>query len=239
MKLDPRTKLVIVFSFSTLAVVVQDVYLLGFVLLVTTATANYFKGDWGFMKRARKFIVLFVGIALLQSIFAPAGPPLITLGDFTLLTQGGLTKGVRVIVRMLVIIISATIMKGCSAREIIQGLVQWKVPYEIAFMVSLAIRFLPILGQEAKDAYTAIQLRGIEIEELTLRQRLKLYSYLFMPVLAGVVYRARELSTSLKARAFRAYPERTSFIRLKLTRTDYAIMLTSLTFAAAVMLIYF
>jgi len=129
-------------------------------------------------------------------------------------------------------------MKNSTPREIIQGLIQWKVPYELAFMVSLAIRFIPILAQEAKDAYTAIQLRGIEISELTLKKRFKLYSYMFMPVLSGVIHKAKELSTSLEARAFRAYPERTSFMKLKLIRRDYLVISVSMIFTLTIFSLY-
>ncbi|HMA59668.1 MAG TPA: energy-coupling factor transporter transmembrane component T [Halanaerobiales bacterium] len=238
MKIDPRTKLVMVFSLSTLAVFVVDILLLSIVLIISIIVSNFFKEDWGFLNRACKFIVLLVGIAFLQSIFSPSGEILFAIKDFTLLTTGGLAKGIRVILRMLVIIISATIMKGSSPREIIQGLIQWKVPYEIAFMVSLAIRFIPILGQEAKDAFTAIQLRGIEIDKLSLTKRFKVYSYMFMPVLSGVIHRAKELSTSLEARAFRAYPERTSYIKLELSKNDLLIMSASIVFTITMLVIY-
>ncbi|HMA59217.1 MAG TPA: energy-coupling factor transporter transmembrane component T, partial [Halanaerobiales bacterium] len=205
---------------------------------ISIIVSNFFKEDWGFLNRARKFIVLLVGIAFLQSIFSPSGDILISISNFTLLTTGGLVKGLRVILRMLIIIISATIMKGSSPREIIQGLIQWKVHYEISFMVSLAIRFIPILGQEAKDAFTAIQLRGIEIDKLSLTKRFKVYSYMFMPVLSGVIHRARELSTSLEARAFRAYPERTSYIKLELSKNDFLIMSLSIIFTISMLTIY-
>ena len=237
-KLDPRTKLIMVFSLSTLAVFVVDAPLLTVVLLVSIIVANFFNEDWGFLRRARKFIFLLIGIVFLQSIFSPSGQIILSLGNLSILTTGGLLKGIRVILRMLIIIISATIMAGSSPREIIQGLIQWKIPYEIAFMVSLAIRFIPILGQEAKDAFTAIQLRGIEIDKLSMTKRFKVYSYMFMPVLSGVIHRARELSTSLEARAFRAFPERTSYIKLKLKNTDYVIMTISIFFAISMLSIY-
>lgn len=238
-KFDPRSKLALVFSFSSLAVFVKDINLLLIVLVVSIVTSSYFKSDWTFFKRIKKFIILFVGIAFLQSIFAPAGETLLTISNFPILTSGGLAKGIRVILRMLIIIISATIMRGSSSREIIQALVQWKIPYEIAFMVSLAIRFLPILRDEAKDVFTAIQLRGIEIEKLSLFKRFKVYSYLFMPVLSGVIYRARELSTSIESRGFRAYPVRTSYIKLKLTVKDYILITASLIYTIMILIIYF
>lgn len=238
MKLDPRTKLIMVFSLSTLAVFIKDIYLLLLVLVVSFITSRIFEGNFSFIKKMRKFIILFIGIAIIQSIFSPAGEVLLSFGNYSFLTSGGLYKGIRVILRMLIIIVSATIMSSSSSREIIQGLIQLKVPYEIAFMVSLAIRFLPVLGQEARDAYMAIQLRGIEIDKLSFTRRLKIYSYLLMPVLTGVFFRARELSTSIEMRAFRAYSERTSYIKLNLKKYDYLVMIASFLFIFVIIYIY-
>jgi len=239
LKLDPRTKLVIVFSLSSLAIFVQRINLLLLVLLVSTGLVYLIGGNFSLLKKVRKFIYLFVVIAILQSIFSPSGESLLRIGEFTLLTSGGLLKGSRVILRMVIIIISATLMTGSSSREIVQGLIQWKVPYELAFMVSLATRFLPLLGEEARDVYTAIQLRGIEPEKLPWKKRLKLYSYLLVPILVGVMVKAREISTSMETRAFRAYPERSSYLKLEFKRIDYLFMFISLLFFMIVLLLYY
>ena len=50
-------------------------------------------------------------------------------------------------------------------------MIRFGVPYEIAFMVLMAIRFLPVLGEEVRDALTAIQLRGVKIKEIPLGQK--------------------------------------------------------------------
>ncbi len=238
MKLDPRTKLVIVFSLSSLAVFVQEIKLLIMVLTVSIGLVYLIGGNFYFLKKARKFIILFIGIAVLQSLFSPSGESLLCIGNFPLLTSGGLIKGVRVILRMMIIIISATIMTGSNPREIVQGLIQWRIPYELAFMVSLATRFLPLLAEEARDVYTAIQLRGIEPEKLPLKKRLKLYSYLLTPILSGVMVKATEISTSMETRAFRAFPERTSYLRLEFQLLDYIFMILSLFFLILVLSIY-
>lgn len=238
MKLDPRSRLVIVFSLSSLAVFVKSISLLLVVLAVSIALVYSSNGNFRLIKKAKHFIILFLGIAVIQSIFSPEGDSLLHAGNIILLTTGGLEKGIRVILRMLIIIISASIMTGSSSREIIQGLIQWKVPYEIAFMVSLAIRFLPVLGEEARDVYTAIQLRGIEPARLPLKKRIKLYSYLLMPMLSGVIVKAREISTSMETRAFRVYPERTSYLKLELKKIDYTAIILSLLFLILILYLY-
>ncbi|HLV09292.1 MAG TPA: energy-coupling factor transporter transmembrane component T [Halanaerobiales bacterium] len=239
MKLDPRTKLLMVFSLSSLAVFIKELELLIPVMFIALLLVYFLGGELSVLKKHSKFLLIFIGIAVIQSIFSPSGEVLLNIGSLKLLTTGGLVKGVRVILRMFIIIVSATIMLDSNSREIIQGLIQWKVPYELAFMVSLAIRFLPLLGEEARDVYTAIQLRGIEVEELPLKKRFKLYSYLLMPVLSGVMVRAREISTSLECRAFRAYPQRSSYQQLQFQTADYLIVILSLIFTAVVLTISF
>ncbi len=219
-----------VFALSTLAVFLQDLKLLTLVLLVGVGLTYLMGGNFNFLKKFKRIMWLFVGIAIIQSIFSPQGTVLFSVGEFSILTIGGLEKGVRFFLRILAIIIPATIMGSSSTREIIQALVQWKISYEIAFMVSLAIRFLPLLGEEVKDTFIAIQLRGIELDKIPLGKRIKIYSYLLMPILSGVILKAREISTAMETRAFRAYPTRTSYINLKLRRIDYMVMFLSVLF---------
>lgn len=228
-ELDPRSKLVMVLCLSTLGVFIQDIKILAavlFAVIVLSATA----GSKLFMlvKKLRRILWLFVAIAVIQSIFAPSGKILLNLGGIKLITSGGLYKGVAMVLRMSIVMVSATIMATSNSREIVQGLVQWRIPYEIAFMVSVSIRFLPLLVDEIKNVVTAVQLRGIELDKIPARQRLKVYSYLIMPVVSGAVIKSRELATTMETRAFRAYPKRTSYMALTMQRIDYVVIFTSL-----------
>ncbi len=238
-ELDPRSKLCIVFALSSVAVFVQKIWLLALILMLGMVLTYLLGENLHLFKRFGRIIWLFVGIAVIQSIFTPEGISLIVIGKIRLLTVGGLEKGVCFLLRIMAIIVPASIMISTGTREIIQGLVQWKVPYEIAFMVSLAIRFLPLLSEEIKDTFIAIQLRGIELDKIPLGKRLRMYSYLFMPVLSGVILKARELSTALETRAFRAFPRRTSYRVLKLQNQDYLVMGMSLCFVIVVLTINF
>jgi energy-coupling factor transport system permease protein len=110
------------------------------------------------------------------------GQTLLAVGSVKLVTAGGLLKGAEFLLRMLIIITSAGILTTSNHREIIQGLVQWKLPYEIAFMASMGIRFLPVFAEEFRDAMIAVQLRGVDIKKLPLRQKLEVTASLFQPV---------------------------------------------------------
>lgn len=179
----------------------------------------------GMAKRARWLLGFFLLITVLQSICYPRGQVILSIGAFDILTKGGLVQGLLFLCRILTIMLSATVLSAAGARRMIQGLVEWKVPYEIAFMVSTAIRFIPIFSEEMQNALVAIQLRGIELKKLTIRNRLKIYTYLFMPVITSMMVKAKALALAMEMRGFRIHPQRTSYIRLKLRGIDYLFMI--------------
>jgi len=239
-KVDPRTKLVIVLCLSTLGIVMENVISLLFILVLSVVIVIVFKVELrkNFNKVKRLIYLIFL-IAVIQSIFSPEGNIILSVGRITLLTTGGLEKGLQFILRMVIVIISAAIVTTSSSREIVQGLVQWGLPYDIAFMVALGIRFLPILTEEVKDALIAIQLRGIDIHNIPIKRRISLYSHLFTPILAGTIQKAQRLSITIEMRGFRAYERRTSYLVLKMSKWDYLFIFISITFTFLCFFYYF
>lgn len=231
-KLDPRTKILIVLCLSSLGVFIRKIDMLAFVLFISLIIALLLKSNlFSIIKKLKKVLYLIIFIAIIQSIFTPTGKPIINIGNFSLLTLEGLEKGIQFVLRMGVIIVSATILATSNSRDIVQGLIQWKIPYEISFMVSVGIRFLPMLTEEIKDSVNAIQLRGIELEKIPFKRKLKMYSYIFTPIVSSSILKAQNLSVAMEARAFRAFPQRTSYRVLKMTFIDYAIIIFSLCIA--------
>ena len=239
-KLDPRTKLTIIICLTSTAVIINNwAFLSGFCLVSFLLLIIFGVSPWGMVKRIRVLLYMVVVIALMQSIFAPSGQTLLAVGSLKLITSGGLVKAAEFILRMLIIIASAGILSTSNHREIIQGLVQWKLPYEIAFMASMGIRFLPAFAEEFRDAMTAVQLRGVDIRKLPLRQKLEVTASLFQPVVAGALLKSRDISMSIEMRGLRAYPSRTSYLVLELVREDYIVMFSVVVLTAAVTAGYF
>lgn len=221
---DPRTKLVLVMCISSLAVILQDLLLMSIVMLIAVALSVYFGSNFvRGLKRVRAFAWIFVLMVLAQSIFTSGGSEILGVGGISLISTLGLQRGGSVVLRILIIVASAGIMTTSSSRDILQGLSQWKVPYEIGFMVAVAIRFLPLLREEAVDILTAVQLRGLELDRIPVRQRLRIYSYLLTPMISSVLGKSRELALAVEMRGFRAYPERTSYRVLRPGGWDYAV----------------
>jgi len=240
LKTDIRSKLAIVLGFSTIAVFIQHIYVLFFILILTISIALIFGANILKAIRATKNLwYLFFIIVVLQSIFNRNGQVLLSISGFPLITAGGIIRGGEFLLRVSIIVFSATMISTSSSREVVQGLIQIKIPYDIAFMVSVAIRFLPLLRNEIKDTFTAIQLRGLDFKKIPLKKRIQVYMYIFNPVVAGAIRKARGLSIAMEMRAFRAYKERTSFLLLKFSTIDYFILGLALIFTSAVFVVFY
>lgn len=237
-KIDPRPKLIIVLLLSTLALIYSDVYMLVIVLIISFLITLLVKSDIlvTFLK-LKKLLKLMLFIALMQSLLIKTGQPIIKLSSFVIVTDYGITSALQFVLRISIIVVSATILTTSTSREIVQGLVQWKCPYEIAFMVSIAIRFLPILREEMSDTVIAIQLRGIELNKIKLNKKIEIYKYILLPIVTNSILKARELSSAMEMRAFRAYSTRTSYMVLKMTIYDFLII--ALSILVTILLIFY
>lgn len=223
--IDPRTKLVQVLILSSLALIYNKLSILLVVLLIAILIALSYKINIiSILIRLKKLIKVIILIALIQSLLTKIGKPILTIGGVTLFTDHGVLRSLEFILRLGIIIVSAAIITTSSSREIIQGLIQWHCPYEIAFMVSVAIRFLPIFREEMLDMITAIQLRGIDLKKVKLRKKIQVYKYILTPITINSVIKAKELAAAMEMRGFRAYSKRTSYMILEMKTFDYLII---------------
>lgn len=220
--LDGRTRLIIVAMISSVAVIIKDIFGLLMLLLLTIGYCIILSLPiYESLKKIKRFLYVFFFIIVIQSIFLKGGSPLISIGGLNILTTYGLLTGVSIILRMTIIIISALIIASAGTLNIVYGLIAMKLPYEIAYMVLISMKFLPLFREEFIDSIIAIQLAGVNIKKVPLRQKLSLYSYVLTPAVINSLKRARYISAAMECRGFRAYPDRTSYIKMKIEAIDY------------------
>lgn len=219
--LDPRPKIVLTLCVSTLAVLWQDPAWLAALLGVTGAILAFGGVDpRTTFVQVRGVLKLIALLFVVQCVFVRSGEPLVSVGDFTVVTVGGATTALGVTLRVLIIVSSALILLTGDARDYLLALVQCRMPYELAFMVMTAVHFLPILRSEAFDVYVAVQMRGTELEKAGIFDKLRVYARIALPIVAGAIRRAEQASLAMEARAFRACPRRTYLRHLSLARRD-------------------
>jgi energy-coupling factor transport system permease protein len=226
MMLDPRTKMIMVLCLSSLALIYSDPAQLFLLLLLTLGCLAVFRfhllAVWGYLKA---FLSLMLFLFMLQSVFSPGGKVFLQIGSLPLLSSAGVAAGASVVLRMLVVTASALLLTTFRSRDFVLGLVQWKVPYELAFMVAITLRFLPIFRDELLNVLTAVQLRGVELKKVAWGQKLVLYRELFVPIVYRSMLKAEQMAVAMEARGFRAYPTRTSLRQLNFHGIDFIIMI--------------
>lgn len=235
-KLDPRTKLVITLGITSLAIFYDNPVKLLILLLCAAGLLPVFGVDFKRLACSIKpYLFLLLILFVVQVVFTPGGDTLLAWGPLRLAGTRGLVLGSTVVLRLLIVIAAGILLTTSNSRDFISGLVQWKIPYEIAFMVSVTIRFLPVFKDECVNVVTAVQLRGVEFKRVEWGKKIDLFRCLFMPLVYGALIKAQELSIAMETRGFKAYPRRTYLRQLSLKTADYISMTAVLTMVLLLM----
>ena len=223
--IDPRTKLFIVFCISSMGVLITEIPILLMILASGILFGKYFGVSFGrLMNRFKRILIVLTVIIVIQSLFVRSGEPMVEWMGIKFITDIGLRRGLGYFFRVLIILLSGSIIATSSSRDMLQSLNQMKVPYDLALMVSLGIRFLPLLAEEIRNTYLALQLKGIDLKSLKLKERIELTAYLFMPTIVGTLVRSEQLTYSIEARGYRISEVRSSYRTLTLDKRDWLIM---------------
>jgi energy-coupling factor transport system permease protein len=104
------------------------------------------------------------------------------------------------------------------------ALEQSRVPYEFSFAFTTAVRFVPVLAEEAQTIMDAQKARGLELEKGNLLKRIRNYVPVLIPLIVSAIRRSLELAEAMESRAWGATKKRTNLYALKLHRGDFALL---------------
>jgi energy-coupling factor transport system permease protein len=110
------------------------------------------------------------------------------------------------------------------------------IPYEFNFAFITAIRFVPVLAEEAQTIIDAQRSRGLELDKGNFLTRIRKYLPILLPLIINSIRRSLELAESMESRAFGATKNRTNLFELKLTKSDYLWLV--ITIIIALIIIY-
>jgi energy-coupling factor transport system permease protein len=105
------------------------------------------------------------------------------------------------------------------------ALEQTHVPYELVFAFTTAVRFVPVLAEEAQTIMDAQKARGLELERGNFLKRIKNYIPILIPLIVSAIRRSLELAEAMESRAWGATKKRTNLYVLRMHRGD-AILIT-------------
>ncbi|WP_322902218.1 energy-coupling factor transporter transmembrane component T family protein [Mycoplasmopsis felis] len=111
----------------------------------------------------------------------------------------------------------------------------------IATIISIALRFIPTLVDEAQRIMKAQSSRGVDFKHGTLKKKIIAFTTLIIPLFVSSFQKADDLANSMETRGYDPYEKRTKYRQIKPTWKDFIGLLIFLSIASIIILntIYF
>lgn len=239
-RLDPRVKIG-----GTLIYVITLFFYKNFVgyamaILFLALVIRLSKVPFKFMVRGMKSILFLLMLTVLFNLFLTPGTPVISFWKLHI-TQEGTTLAVSMVLRLTLLVIGSSLMTLTTTpnnltdgmEKMLGFLKVFKVPvHDVAMMMSIALRFIPILMEETDKIMKAQMARGADFESGNLFARAKALVPLLVPLFVSAFRRANDLAMAMEARCYRGGEGRTKMKPLKYQTRDYLAYLLLFIFAA-------
>ncbi len=218
---DPRIKFVFVivmFAITLLFTELVPLVVLFFLPLPFVAVAGVSR-QWLRSLRGAAFLATFIFV--FNFVFGYFYHQYATTGIL-------LEYSLAMMLRFLVLVESFSIFfLTTSPDHLSLALEQSHVPYEFTFAFTTAVRFVPVLAEEAQTIMDAQKARGLELERGNFLKRVRNYIPILIPLIVSAIRRSLELAEAMESRAWGSSPKRTNLYVLKIKKADIALLLLS------------
>lgn len=245
-KLDARAKItgmllyvaVILLSRSWMAMALLALFSIA-VMISTRIPLKYF------LKAAKPLRYLMLFIFIVQLLSVKEGSVWLSIGSLSLY-DGGLRLGSFAVIRMLFLItFTALLTFTTTPGKLNQGLEGILSPFKklglspdrITLMLSIALRFIPTILDEAQIIMKAQASRGADLNELPLKEKGRMLVSLLVPIITSAFRRAQDLVYSMEARGFRMDAPRSQYHRLRWGAADTIFIMLFVVMGVAVALV--
>lgn len=229
-RLDPRVKimctllyLISLFLFnSILGYVVATVFLFGCIRLS--------KVPGKFIVKGLKPVIMLLMITVIFNLFLTRGGAVLVHFWIFTITEEGLRTAAYMALRLTYLIAGSNLMTLTTTpnaltdgiERLLHPLNAIKVPvHEIAMMMSIALRFIPILLEETDKIMKAQIARGADLENGNIIQKARNMIPILVPLFVSAFRRANDLAMAMEARCYRGGDGRTKMKPLVYKSRDY------------------
>ncbi|TFG10739.1 energy-coupling factor transporter transmembrane protein EcfT [Candidatus Thorarchaeota archaeon] len=220
-QLHPLTKLWMLLTLNTSIILYQNGAFGLLVLSVLVLTFRLAKVSLARLTRKMRFILVFsILLFIVQVLVTTNGtvflyliPRIGQVGPALPVTDYGISRGVSIMLRFLVIVLSSMLFVATTDPTLLSyALTDIGIPYRYAFGLVVALRFLPLFDQENETVRMAQHSRGIYPEVGGLHKILRTIRYTFFPLLVSALMKAESLSLSMDGRGF-GYQDTRTYLR--------------------------
>ena len=228
-KLDPRVKLLGTLLFVITLFFPKSLLSLGIATAFLILIVKLSKVPVSMMIRGVKPLFIIICFSAIINMISVSGDMLVKIGPITIAKQG-LWMAFYLVVRLVYLVIGSSVMTFTTTpNQLTDGLEKGfhflkkvHVPvHEIAMMMSIALRFIPILTEELDKIMKAQIARGADFENGNLIQKVKNMVPLLVPLFISAFRRANDLAMAMEARCYHGGDNRTQMKPLKYKKRDH------------------
>jgi len=228
--LDPRIKFIFVIIIFAIAIMFSElpVLIILFFAQIPIVLAARVQKEWIRSMRGAAFLaaIIFATNFIFSYIYSGY-----------IFTPWLLENAIALTLRFVVLVESFSVFfLTTSPDHLGLALEQSHVPYEFCFAFTTAVRFVPVLAEEAQTIMDAQKARGLELEKGNFMKRIRNYIPILIPLIVSAIRRSLELAEAMESRAWGAIKKRTNLYELKVKKGDYILLM--LTVAIVIVAIY-
>lgn len=246
-KLDPRVKLVGTMIFLIAVFSYRGIPGLVCITVCLAALIKLSKVPFSYMVKGLRAIVVLLALTCVFNLFLTPGEVVFSFWKITI-TKEGINLSFRMVLRLIYLILGTSLMTlTTTPNQLTDGLEQGLKPlnrihvpvHELAMMMSIALRFIPILIEETDKIMKAQTARGASFDEGGLIQKAKSMVPLLVPLFISAFRRANDLALAMEARCYHGGEGRTKLHPLRYQTRDYVAYVLMLVFLAGVVALRF
>lgn len=234
-RLDARVKLVLVFCILALVFLWKSPIYLS--LLVAAIIVFSLMGGIPF-SYMRKLILITLpfGIILVlmhgffnrwygETVLLGPFPDWVPLlGGYVRLFKEGTLFGLGMAFRTYALMLAMPmVISTTDMNKLVLGLIDYKVPYKITFVFTMALRFAPLLLEELRAIRDAQALRGLDTKKMNIVKRVRVSAAMVVPLILGAMNKSTQLEIALQAKAFSGSDDRTYYHSIKMVPFDWIV----------------
>ena len=229
-KLDPRVKIMCTLLYLISLFLVKDLVGYGVATVFLVVVIRLSKVPFKYIIKGLKPILMLLLITVFFNLFLTRTGKILWEGWIFTITDEGIRTAVFMAVRLIYLILGSSLMTFTTTPNALTDGIEkllWpfrkiKLPvHEIAMMMSIALRFIPILLEEADKIMKAQIARGADLESGNILQKAKAMSPILVPLFVSTFRRASDLAMAMEARCYHGGEGRTKMKPLVYQTRDY------------------
>ncbi|PRX26235.1 energy-coupling factor transport system permease protein [Orenia metallireducens] len=241
--LDPRAKILVISFFIISIFLIESFLGYGVLALFILLTVFLSRINLKYILRSIKPLLFIIIFTLVIHLFMTKGGRVLWHWNFLSIEEEGLRMGSFMSLRLIFLISYTSLLTlTTSPLELTDGLERLLNPFkriglpahELAMMMTIALRFIPTLLEEAEKIMKAQKARGADFEGGNLIQKAKNLIPLLVPLFVNAFRRADELALAMEARCYRGGENRTRMNVLAFARKDYIVTVISIIYLSLV-----